>query len=73
MKIVVVAHPNSKKPRIEKDLTGMLHIYVNQPPLKGKANNAIINALVEYFDINRNSIVLLSGIRSRMKVFRITP
>ena len=41
MIITVIAHPNSKKPRVEKDLFGTLHIYVSQPPLEGKANKAV--------------------------------
>ncbi len=32
VKITVFVHPNSKKPRIDKDLPGSLHVYVSQPP-----------------------------------------
>ena len=33
LKISVTVHPNSRKPRIEKDLFGALHVYVSAPPL----------------------------------------
>jgi len=35
MKLSIIAHPNSKNPRIEKDLLGATHVYVNAPPLEG--------------------------------------
>jgi len=36
MRISIIAHPNSKNPRVEKDLMDQLHIYVSAPPLEGK-------------------------------------
>lgn len=72
MKISVIVHPNSKKARIEKDLLGTLHIYVNQPPLEGKANKATIEALADYFKISKSNISLISGLKSKHKIFEIT-
>ena len=71
MKISVIAHPNSRKPRIEKDLLENLHVYVSQPPLEGKANKAVIEALAEYFKVKKNCVRLLSGEKSKHKVFEI--
>ena len=78
MKVSVVAHPNSKKTlpagrqaRGEKDLLGTLHVYVSQPPLEGKANRAIIEALSKHFIVKKNSIRLLSGEKSKNKLFEI--
>jgi uncharacterized protein (TIGR00251 family) len=71
MKISIIVHPNSKKPRIEKDLLGDLHVYVSQPPLEGKANNAVINALAEYFMVRRSAVQLISGTKSKNKLFKI--
>lgn len=71
MKIVVVTHPNTKNPRIEKDLLGTLHVYVSQPPLDGQANTAVIQALAEYFQTKRRNILLLSGQKAKNKVFEI--
>lgn len=71
MKIRVLAHPNSKKPRIETDLTGILHVYVSAPPLEGKANSAVLNSLAIYFKVSKTGIKLTSGTKSRMKVFEI--
>lgn len=71
MKISIVAHPNSKKPRIEKDLLGTLHVYVNAPPLGGKANKAVIEALAEYFNVKKSCVLLISGTKSKSKTFEI--
>ena len=71
MKVTIVAHPNAKKPRIEKDMLGTLHIYVNQPPLEGKANKAIIESLAKFFNTKKNKIMLLSGEKSKNKLFEI--
>lgn len=69
MKLSVIVHPNSKKPRIEKDLLGELHIYVSEPPLEGKANQAVIEALAKHLSVKKSSVHLLSGAKSKQKVF----
>ena len=71
MKVTVIVHPNAKKTRIEKDEIGILHVYVNQPPNEGKANKAVIESLAEYFQTKKGNIILLSGEKSKNKVFGI--
>ncbi len=71
MDITVIVHPNSKKPRIDKDLLGTMHVYVSQPPLEGKANKAVIEALAEHFKVAKSCVNLLRGEKSKQKVFRI--
>ena len=55
MKIEVVVHPNSKNPRVEKDLTEMIHVYVNAPPLEGKANKAVIESLAKFLKVKKST------------------
>lgn len=69
MKLSVIAHPNSKKPRIEKDMLDALHVYVSEPPLDGKANKAVIDVLSSYYGVSKSRIKLVSGERARNKVF----
>jgi len=71
MNISVIVHPNSKNPRIEKDLLGILHIYVKEPPLQGKANKATIQALAKFYKTKTSRIVLIKGEKSKNKIFRI--
>ncbi len=72
MKFTIIAHPNSKRPRIEEDLLGTIHVYVNAPPLEGKANSAVIEALAKHFKLKKSQIVLVSGSKSKQKIFEIT-
>lgn len=71
MQIPVITHPNAKRPRIEEDLTGMLHVYVNAPPLEGRANMAAIEALADYYKVKKSAVRLLSGHKSKNKRFEI--
>jgi uncharacterized protein YggU (UPF0235/DUF167 family) len=71
MELKITAHPNSKKPRIEKDLFGMLHVYVSQPPLEDKANKAVAEALAEYLKVAKSTFKLIKGEKSKIKVFRL--
>lgn len=72
MKISIIVHPNSRKPRIEKDLLDTIHVYVSEPPLEGKANKSVIKTLTEYFNVNKSNVILLSGEKSKIKIFEIT-
>ena len=71
MKISVLVHPNSKNPRIEEDLTKTIHVYVHAPPLEGKANRAVVEALADFFKTKKSKVVLLRGERSKNKMFEI--
>ncbi|NMB80818.1 MAG: DUF167 domain-containing protein, partial [Ignavibacteria bacterium] len=61
MQVKIIAHPNSKKPRIEEDLLGTLHVYVGSPPLEGRANKETRDSLAKHFNIPRSGVILLSG------------
>ena len=71
MKIEVVVHPNSKNPRVEKDLIGMIHVYVNAPPLEGKANKAVVESLSKFLKVKKSGIILIKGEKSKNKVFEV--
>ena len=71
MKLSVVVHPNAKQPRIEKDLLETLHVYVHEPPLEGKANRAVTNALADHFHVKKSQVTLVHGVKSKIKVFEV--
>jgi len=71
MIVPIIAHPNSKNPRIHKDLFGRMNVYVNAPPQEGKANKAIVEILAKHFGVRRNKVILISGAKSTNKVFEI--
>ena len=71
MNITITAHPNSKKPRVEKDLFNNLHIYISEPPLEGRANMAVLLALAKHLKVKRSQVNLMRGEKSKQKVFEI--
>jgi hypothetical protein len=71
MKTRIIVHPNSKNPRIEKDPENITHIYVREPAKEGKANTAVIKVLSELYKTPKSNIKLLSGAKSKVKVFEV--
>jgi uncharacterized protein (TIGR00251 family) len=71
MKITIIAHPNSKNPRIEIDMLKNIHVYVKEPAKAGKANKAIIKAIANYYSVPKSSVTLLQGARNKNKMFKI--
>ena len=71
MRISIIAHPNSKNPRVEKDLMDQLHIYVSAPPLEGKANKAVLEVLAKYYQTPKSRVILIRGEKSKNKIFEI--
>jgi uncharacterized protein YggU (UPF0235/DUF167 family) len=71
MKFQVVAHTKSRKPRIEKDIFETLHVYVSEPAIEGKANDAIIASLADFFKTSKSAIRIIKGQKSRIKLIEI--
>lgn len=71
MRISVRAHPSASQAKIEKDETGVYHVYVKETTSKNKANKAIIKALADHFSVNKNQVFLDIGSEQRDKVFTI--
>lgn len=46
-------------------------VSVKEAPVAGKANQAIIRALADYFNTSISQITLISGQTSKQKIFRI--
>lgn len=46
-------------------------VSVTEAPVAGKANEAIIKALADYFDTSPSRITLVSGQTSKQKIFEI--
>lgn len=71
MKITVLAKTKKKENKVVKvdDIT--YKVYVKEAPEHGKANNAIIKTLAEYFKVPQNNVQLLLGDTSNKKVFMI--
>ena len=71
MKIFVKVRPNANEEKIEKISETNFVVAVKQPPVQGKANRAVINALAVYFDIPKSQIRLALGATGKNKIFEI--
>lgn len=71
MKIFVHARPASREAKIEKVDTTHFVVSVKEPPVRGRANNAIIQALAAYFSLPASCIRIIRGQFSREKVIEI--
>ncbi len=84
MKILVKVRPSAKKELVErvgqptlnfdgtkKEELDFYRVWVKEPAVDGKANEAVIQALAEHFKIPKALIKLKSGQTSRQKVFEV--
>ncbi len=71
MRIFVKAKPASKKEQVEKIDDAHFKVSVKEPPLRGRANEAIARALAEHFNISGAGVKMVSGFASKNKIFDI--
>ncbi len=80
MRILVKAKAGARESKLEVpapkllSTTDELELYtawVKEPPEKGKANDAVIKLLAEYFKVPRSHVHLISGATSKRKLFEI--
>ena len=70
MKEIEVRVKLGKNPSvIEKD--GTLEIKVNAQPQNGKANQQVIGLIAQYFGVSKNSVSIISGLKSRHKIVQL--
>ena len=71
MKIQVKAKPSSREEKVEKIDEQNYVVSVKESPIKGKANEAIRNALAVYFKTGSSRVKIVSGFSSRNKIIEI--
>jgi uncharacterized protein YggU (UPF0235/DUF167 family) len=82
VKIIVKAKTKARENKVERISQPTLlsigqtelviyKVSVKEAPVAGKANEAIIRALAEYFNTSISRITLVSGQTSKQKVFEI--
>jgi len=65
------------KPRARRDQViglreGALHVSLSAPPVEGRANEALVRFLADVLDVRRWQVEIVSGLRSRHKIVRVT-
>ena len=72
MKISVHIKPNARHEKIEVLAPNEYRVAVKAPPTDGKANQALIKILAEYFKVPQSSVIILHGLASKKKWIEIT-
>ena len=70
MQLNVKVIPGAKKNFIKEE-AGALKVYLQAPPVEGKANEALIELLAEHFAVRKRQVVIIKGLKSRNKVVKI--
>ena len=70
MKIRVRVHAGARVSKTEQR-GGELHVWVRAPPVDGKANASVIEAIAELHNIPKSAVRLASGHTSKTKVFEL--
>ncbi|MBI3638609.1 DUF167 domain-containing protein [Candidatus Wolfebacteria bacterium] len=71
MNIFVSAKPNSKNEEVLKIDETHFMVKVKEPPVEGRANQAIISALADYFKTSASKIKIKSGFTSKQKIIEV--
>lgn len=71
MKISVKVKPRARVEKVEKTKNGDLVVWVKAEAKEGKANEAVVKALAEHFGVAKSRVRLISGTRSKTKLFEI--
>jgi uncharacterized protein len=64
--------PRARRRRLLRNSSGELCLELTAPPVEGKANEAALDFLAESLHVPRRSVGLVTGAKSRHKLFRIT-
>jgi uncharacterized protein (TIGR00251 family) len=70
-RITVRVQPNAKHTEVVRFEDGILHIKIAAPPVKGKANAALLSFLSDILGVSRSRLSIERGTTSRMKVIAI--
>ena len=71
MPISVRVHPNASKSEIAGFSDGVWQVKVSAPPVKGKANMALIAFLSEVLGVGKSRLSIVKGNTSRNKLIAV--
>lgn len=57
--------------RVEKLGEANYKTWVRVPPVKGKANAAVVRLLAKHFKVSKSSVEILSGFKGKKKAVRV--
>ncbi len=63
--------PNAGRNEITGYIDGVLHVKINAPPVKGKANRELIDFLSRALGVKKSAITIVKGQTSRSKTIAV--
>ena len=70
MDIHVKVYPNARRNEVKKE-GEVYKVYLNVPPVEGKANQRLIDVLADFFEVRKSAVIITKGLKSRLKTIRI--
>lgn len=67
----VRVQPGAKKPGVVGYEAGVLRLKVSEPPLEGRANEAVVEMMAQLLGVRRSKVSLIGGEGSREKTLRV--
>jgi len=71
MEIFIRVKPAASKNRIKKLEEKSFSVWVKEPPVKGRANKAVVKLLADYFNVSVSRLRIKSGLKSKHKTIEI--
>ncbi|MBI2451424.1 MAG: DUF167 domain-containing protein [Parcubacteria group bacterium] len=71
MKFYIKAKPNKKSEKIEKIDENHWVVFVKEPPVENKANQALIKLIADDLGVALSRIKIISGLKSKNKIIQI--
>lgn len=71
MKLFVKVKPNAKKEAVEKLDDMHFAVSVKAPPAGGKANQAVLRVLADYFGVASSRLEIIAGHAARRKIILV--
>lgn len=71
MRIYIKVIPKSSRNKVEKISEEEYKVWVMAPPVDGKANEAVVRLLADYFDVSKTKVKIVGGKSVRTKIIDI--
>ena len=68
--IHIKVSPGAKHNEVKLD-HGVMEVYLTAPPVEGKANQALIDFLSDYYHVRKSAVTIIKGLKTRQKTVQI--
>jgi len=71
IKIWVQVHPNARRNEVQGEKDGIWQLKIAAPPVRGRANQELINFLSDVLQVSKSSLTIEKGLSRRRKLIDI--